>query len=94
MAVMLIADFPGSTHAEQQAMHDQVADLVRRQDGFLFHASGPTRDGWRIHEIWETREQLDHWLHTQVFPRQPSDAPTPDVEVMPIVFAVAPHAER
>jgi quinol monooxygenase YgiN len=90
MAVMLIATVPGGDRQQQQRMYDQIGDKLVGQDGFLFHGAGPTEDGWRLYEVWESRDQLDAWLQGSVFPNLPDDAPRPSMDVVPIEVVLRP----
>lgn len=90
MAVMLIATIPGGTREQQQPMYDQVGDDLVGQDGFLFHAAGATDGGWRLYEVWETREQLDAWLRGTIFPALPDDAPQPQMDVVDLEVVLHP----
>jgi quinol monooxygenase YgiN len=31
-------------------------------EGWLFHAGGPTEDGWRVVEVWESQEAADAYF--------------------------------
>lgn len=56
MAVITILEFPGVT----RELYEQVgASLSGAPDGILYHACGPTQDGWRILGVWETLAAFD-----------------------------------
>jgi hypothetical protein len=49
-------EFPGVT----RELYEQVgASLSGAPDGILYHACGPTQDGWRILGVWETLAAFD-----------------------------------
>jgi len=91
VAVMITVTIPGGTRELQQQMYDQVGDLIVEQEGFVFHSSGPVEGGWRLHEVWETRDQLDRWLNENIFPRMPDDAPRPEMDVEDLEFVIRPR---
>jgi hypothetical protein len=31
-------------------------------EGLIFHAAGPTEDGWRVVEVWESQEAADAYF--------------------------------
>jgi quinol monooxygenase YgiN len=31
-------------------------------EGWIFHAAGPTEDGWRVVEVWESQEAADAYF--------------------------------
>lgn len=90
MAVMLIATIPGGTSEQQHSIYDQVGDKLITENGFLFHAAGPTEGGWRLYEVWETREQLDTWLQGTIFPALPDDAPQPQMDIVDLEVVLRP----
>lgn len=56
MAVITILEFPGVT----RELYEQVgASLSGAPDGILYHACGPTPNGWRILGVWETQAAFD-----------------------------------
>ena len=46
-----------------QAQYDQVRQEIAPGNappaGLLYHAAGPTENGWCVFEVWESREALD-----------------------------------
>lgn len=90
MAVMLVATIPGQSREEQERMVDSLRENLEAQPGFLFHAGGPVDGGWRLHEVWESRDQLEAWLEGTIFPSLPEDAPTPEMDIVPIDIVVRP----
>jgi len=63
MAILMVHDAPGGTKEQ----YEQVFDLVITGgagtriedwpvDGILAHAAGPTDDGWRVVDVWESEE--------------------------------------
>lgn len=56
MAVITVLDFPGVT----RELYERVGtSLAAAPDGILYHACGPTEDGWRIYGVWETEAAFD-----------------------------------
>jgi hypothetical protein len=37
-------------------------------DGLIFSASGPTADGWRVIDFWESRAQFDTFAAERIGP--------------------------
>jgi hypothetical protein len=68
MAVGLIFDTPGVTQAQYEQVRDEVAPGNHRPPGMLYHAAGPTEQGWCVAEIWESHEALDRFLDDKVRP--------------------------
>jgi hypothetical protein len=73
MAVCVIQDWVEEETERSTTVYDAVsARLAAEQstppEGFIVHAAGYTGKGFRIIEIWETREQFDRFLGERVMP--------------------------
>jgi hypothetical protein len=44
---------------------------MKSAPGFIMHAGHATSDGWRIVEIWETKEDSDRFYAKNVAPNLP-----------------------
>ncbi len=70
MAVAVILDFPGAT-LEQ---YDQVVELMgftpggAGPPGALFHWVTKTDDGFRVVDVWESRELFDSFAQEKIGP--------------------------
>ena len=57
------------------AQYDESAppliELIKKQPGFLFHASFEDATGFVVAEVWETQEQHDAWFDANVKPSVP-----------------------
>jgi heme-degrading monooxygenase HmoA len=57
------------------AQYDESAppltELIKKQPGFLFHASFEDAGGFVVAEVWETQEQHDAWFDANVKPNVP-----------------------
>jgi hypothetical protein len=78
------------------AIHERLMQ-IGPIEGFLLHTAGFTGRGFRIFEVWETREQYDRFIDEQFMPviREiaPSDTREPELTVYELHgFAVSPHA--
>jgi hypothetical protein len=61
MPVITLLEFPGVT----QALYDRVGAALGVEgppDGILYHACGPVPDGWRISDVWVSREAFDRFV--------------------------------
>ena len=68
MAILMIHDAPGGTkeHYEevgarlgQSGAFDSLSDW--QTDGILSHVAGPTDDGWRVVDVWESEEAFQRF---------------------------------
>jgi hypothetical protein len=62
----LIFEGPGVTQAQYEQVRDEVAPGNKRQPGLLYHAAGPTENGWRVMEVWESQEVLDRFFQEKL----------------------------
>jgi hypothetical protein len=54
-------------------LYDQVDDRVNppegRPEGLQFHSAGPSPSGgWRVVDVWDSRDTFDRFLETKVMP--------------------------
>ena len=71
MSVLIIAEVKGQTQQGYEAMRASLADLMKSAPGFILHAGHATPDGWRIVEVWETKEDSDRFYAKIVAPNLP-----------------------
>ena len=62
MPVGLIFEGVGVTQAQYEQARDQVAPGNRPPPGLLYHAAGPTEDGFCVIEAWESQEALQRFF--------------------------------
>ena len=71
MAVLVIAKVKGQTQAGYEAVRAALADVMKTAPGFILHAGYATPEGWRIVEVWETKEDSDRFYAKYVAPNLP-----------------------
>jgi heme-degrading monooxygenase HmoA len=72
MAILMIAEVEGQTPEKYDAMLAQMGEPMRKAKGFISHLAGPTEDGgWRVIEVWETKEDATRWFAEAVHPHLP-----------------------
>ena len=78
MAVLMTAHVPGAT----KEMIDDMRPLlkkIRHAKGFILHANGPARGGWRVTEVWDTQADFEAWFEGNVKPAFPEGGPMPSI---------------
>jgi hypothetical protein len=68
MAVVLVADVPGMTSEVYRQAISQVRDQLKAAPGFVAHAGTPTSQGFRVTEIWASREDCTRFLQETIMP--------------------------
>ena len=59
MAVGIRIKLAGITEEQLDAVNKHVDPAADPPKGLLFHASGPTEEGWGVINFWESRQDFD-----------------------------------
>ena len=67
MPVATVLEFPGVTQEQYERMN---AELSRQgpPTGILIHICGPMVGGWRIADVWESREAFERFTAERLIP--------------------------
>jgi hypothetical protein len=68
MAVAFIADFPGGTIEDYEAVLEKMGLEGRLPAGAMYHAAGVDDAGLRVCDVWEPAEALHAFAETQIGP--------------------------
>ena len=66
MAVGLFFDGVGVTQAQYEQVLNEVNPDGRVAKGVLYHAAGPSEQGWRVMEVWENQADLDRFFQERL----------------------------
>jgi hypothetical protein len=58
MALAILVEIPGVTRDQYEGVVSKVT-AAGRPAGSLYHAGGPIEGGYRLVEVWESREACD-----------------------------------
>ena len=68
MAILMIHDSPGGTQEQYEQVGSRLTDgrgLNSLSDwpggGILFHSAGPTENGFRVVDVWESEEAFQRF---------------------------------
>ncbi len=68
MAIGVLHEAPGGTREQYEQVASRLTDgrgLNSLGDwpveGILFHSAGPTENGWRVVDVWESEEAFQHF---------------------------------
>jgi hypothetical protein len=100
MPVAVVQEWLEDETDRSTANYDAIHERLMQSgpiEGFLLHTAGFTGRGFRIFEVWETREQYDRFIDERLMPIigeiAPSDTREPELTVYELHgFAVSPHA--
>lgn len=71
MPVMMISEVSGQSRQGYDHMLALVGDALRRASGFIMHLSHPVDAGWRVVELWESREDATGFFAAHIAPKLP-----------------------
>ena len=71
MAVLVIAEVEGQTRQGYDGMLSMLADGLRQSPGFVLHTAHPVEGGWRIIEVWESKESANQFFAKYIHPNLP-----------------------
>jgi len=69
MAFAVIHHFPGGTEANYKASTGAVHPADGLPAGQIFHAAGPSPDGWTIVAVHESKESWERFRDSVLVPR-------------------------
>jgi heme-degrading monooxygenase HmoA len=71
MAVLMTSDVAGQTLEGYAGLFNAVSPALKRAQGFLMHVSHPLDGGWRVIEIWNSREDAARFFASTIAPNLP-----------------------
>jgi hypothetical protein len=66
MALAMVAEIPDLTREEYESVVTKV-NQAGSPSGALFHAGGPIESGYRVVEVWQTREAADAFYSSDLY---------------------------
>lgn len=71
MSVMIVSEVSGQSPQGYDGMLALVGDALRQAPGFMVHMSHPVDTGWRIVEVWRSREDATRFFAAHIAPNLP-----------------------
>ncbi len=72
MAFAFVQDFPSevgeTSTSNYDAIHSAIMQKASDPTGLIIHTAGFTGEGFRIFEVWESREQCEKFMAEVVMP--------------------------
>lgn len=68
MAVLMRTELPSMTVEQFNATFAPLLDQLKSFPGFIMNANGPTADGFRVTEVWESQEAHERWVREVIAP--------------------------
>jgi hypothetical protein len=71
MAVIMTSEVVGQTLQGYDGLFNVVSPALKQAQGFILHVSHPLDGGWRVIEIWESREDAARFFAATIAPHLP-----------------------
>lgn len=85
MAIVVTFEAPGMTAEQYDGLMRELDLQTTPPDGGLAHIAGPVEGGWRVVDVWESREKLDAFVRDRLGPvMQNQGVERPNVTVGPV----------
>ena len=68
MAVAFVMDFAGGKREQYDAVLEKMQLAGRMPSGGLEHTAGATAEGWRVVDVWDSREAFERFAQEQIKP--------------------------
>jgi hypothetical protein len=71
MAIGVLFDTPGFTRELYEQLNEQMFGAPNPDEapeGLIIHTAGATTGGWRIFDVWESRDAFERFINEHVMP--------------------------
>jgi hypothetical protein len=65
MAVAMLMELPGVTQEQYDKVMEEL-QLETMPPGGIFHMAAPMEGGWRVLDVWETREEFERFAQDRL----------------------------
>jgi len=91
MTVVMITEVPGADAAFAEGMRQAgVVDALPAARGFHGHWSGAAGSGYRVIELWDSREDCQAFADGNIAPNLPPGGELPPMEFFELNFEIKP----
>lgn len=71
MPVLMTSEVAGQTAAGYDGLFHAISPALKQAQGFVMHLSHPVDGGWRVIEVWRSREDAAQFFATTIAPNLP-----------------------
>ncbi len=85
MAIAFLLEFAGSTSDQYDRVIERLDLGGKMPSGGRFHIAGPTDDGFRVVDAWESQEDFDRFFGEKLHAALEAEGmPAPNISTWPI----------
>jgi hypothetical protein len=66
MAIGIVIEIPGGTREQYDKVMEKMELDGKPSAGGIFHVAGPTERGWRVVDVWESKEAFQAFFDTKL----------------------------
>ena len=81
MAIGVLLDIPGGTREQYEEVNQRAfgdpKGPAEPPTGLILHTSGATSTGWRIFDVWESKQDFERFMEQYVMPAVDPALPRP-----------------
>jgi signal transduction histidine kinase len=94
-ALVVLVEWEGVTAEQYDEMINRMSVTDIALPGGLFHVAGPTENGWRVVDVWESPEVAERFSRETLMPiLQLMGFPLPKVWTWPVYNSLSPPTEE
>jgi len=91
MPILMMTEVPGADAALADGMrHAGVLDALQAARGFRGHWSGAADSGYKVTELWDSREDCQAFFDRNIVPNFPPRIEPPHLEFFELNLAIKP----
>lgn len=93
-AVAVLVEWEGVTAEQYDEMINRMSVTDVSLPGGLFHVAGPTENGWRVFDVWESPEVAERFSRETLMPiLEEAGFPVPKMWTWPVYNSLSPPTE-
>jgi hypothetical protein len=88
-AIVMMTEMPGADATFAEGMRQSgILDALQTASGFQGHWSGATNSGYRVFELWDSREDCQAFADGNFAPNLPPGVELPPMEFFELNFEI------
>ena len=85
MAIAFLIEFAGITSDQYDRVLERIELGGKMASGGRYHIAGPTDDGWRVVDVWDSQEDFDRFFQEKLGAALEAEGlPAPNVSTWPV----------